>query len=296
MNRSRIPFEKYQYHEVALSGKHLASEQKKKAQDIFSQCGIPFQKLALTDYKNHFQICYYTRSDSETRRLQKCFQKYRIKGVRLKIRILYRHDWFDKWKRDYHMRPLGKKFMIVPVWEKEKFNDPGRIPIYLEPGSAFGSGYHETTRLMARLLEWRKGSVTEFLDVGTGTGILSVVAAKQGASRVVAFDNDKPSVMAARHNFELNGCAGGKFFVANLTRLKLQKRFNLVGANLISKVLVKCRSKILSTVKPGGILLVCGIMKENLSDFRNGFRGPELKCLKMMRGRKWCALAFRKAE
>lgn len=294
MTRMEPSGAEYRFIEITLSGHYLASTTKRQAFAIFDACRIPFDALAVTDYKKDFRISFYTKSEPKAKRLQKTFRLQRPKRVRFMSRVLGRRDWFDKWKLDYHIRSLGRKFVIVPVWEKSKLKPSRRIPIFLEPGSAFGSGYHETTRLMIRLLESQKG-ITEFLDIGTGTGILSVAAAKLGASRVAAFDNDKPSVTAVRHNFEFNDCAGGKFFGANLKRLKLGERFSLVGANLISKVLLECRTKILATLKPGGILLVSGISKENLPGFRKGFKGRGLKCLKVLRGRKWCALAYRKA-
>ena len=209
--------------------------------------------------------------------------------------MLGRHDWFDKWKRDYHIRSIGAKFMIVPIWEKKKFKDSRRIPIFLEPGSAFGSGYHETTRLMVRLMELWKGPRKSFLDIGTGTGILSVVASKLGAEKVAAFDYDRPSVVAACKNFRMNGCVQGEFFGANLKTLKRKERFDIVGANLISKMLLECKCKILPRVRPGGVLLVSGISKENFPDFQKNFIAPELKCLKTLRGRKWVAVLYRKS-
>ncbi|HOW60023.1 MAG TPA: 50S ribosomal protein L11 methyltransferase [Candidatus Omnitrophota bacterium] len=284
----------YAYHEITLSGHGLSFREKGKAREVFFQAGVPGPGLALTDYQGNFRLSCYTRSFRKAERLRKNFQKFRIRKLKFRIKTLHRRDWFDKWKLDYHIRPIGKRFMVVPLWEKQKFKFNRRMPIFLEPASAFGSGYHETTRLMVRLLESLSGKMRDFLDIGTGTGILSVAASKLGAGKVAGFDNDKPSVAAARKNFQLNGCQHGKFFGAKLKQLKLQDRFYVVGANLISKVLLECQGKILSSVRKGGYLLVSGISRENLPDFQRKFAPAKLKCLKILRSRKWTALLYQR--
>ncbi|HNX69340.1 MAG TPA: 50S ribosomal protein L11 methyltransferase [Candidatus Omnitrophota bacterium] len=288
--------DQYSCIELALSGKGLGSPEKRAARELFDHCKVPAAERVCTDYKGLFRLSYYTRSSAQAARIVRCFRERRIRRVRFTAKILGRHDWFDKWKIDYHIRPLGSKFMIVPVWERKKYKSSGRLPIFLEPGSAFGSGYHETTRLMVRLMESLGPKMRSFLDIGTGTGILAVAASKLGAEKVDAFDNDKPSVIAARKNFKMNGCSNGKFFGANLKRLGSREKFETVGANLLSKTLLECRRPIVARVRVGGHLLVSGIALQNLPGFRRGFHSPALKCLRILRGRKWAALLYRKIE
>jgi ribosomal protein L11 methyltransferase len=186
--------------------------------------------------------------------------------------------------------------MIVPVWEKSKFRSSRRTPIFLEPGSAFGSGYHETTRLMTRLLELLAGKIGSFLDIGCGTGILSVAAAKLGAVKILGFDNDRPSALVAAKNFRTHRCSGGAFFCAQLKSLKVRERFDTVGANLLSKTLLELRGEIVLRVRPGGFLLVSGIALQNFPAFKRGFAGEELKCLKILRGHRWVAVLYKKVS
>ncbi len=287
---------KYSCYEVALSGRDLSHEEKKAVGVFFLSCRVPQAALACTEYRGLYRVCYYTRAARRVSQLRRRFRTRLWKRITFRVKALGRHDWFDKWKRDYQLRPLGAKFMIVPVWERKKYKVSRRLPIFLEPGSAFGSGYHETTRLMVRLLEslcWRRAG---FLDVGTGTGILSAVAGKLGAKGIVAFDNDKQSAIVARKNFEANGGRNGSFFGANLKTVRLKKRFEVVGANLLSKTLIENQKKIRRWVKPGGSLIVSGIGKENFEAFRKGFAHRELKCTKVLRGRKWVALVYKYHE
>ena len=186
--------------------------------------------------------------------------------------------------------------MIVPVWEKRKFKQGKRVPIYLEPGSAFGSGYHETTRLITRLLESLAGKIGSFLDIGCGTGILSIAAAKLGAGKITGYDNDRPSALVAGKNFRVNHCENGTFFCAQLKRSKVSGSFDTVGAKLISKALLEHRARIVARVRPGGFLLVSGISLQNFPSFKREFFGKGLKCLKILRGHRWVAVLYRKMK
>lgn len=287
--------DKYSLIEISVSGGNLYAKEKVVIRDLFLSCRIPAKSLVISDYKNTFRTSCYTRSLAKVRQLRERYQNIKNKKISLTRKVLRKRDWFDKWKLDYHIQSFGSKFKVVPIWEKQKFKDPQRIPIFLEPGSAFGSGNHETTRLMVRLLEILAGRIQNFLDIGTGTGILSITASKLGANRIVGFDHDKPSAITAQKNFLENGCSHGAFFCANLKKLNLKERFHVVAANLLSKTLLECRSKILSCVRTKGYLLVSGITKENLADFRKRFETRSLQCLKILRGRRWTALLYRKA-
>ncbi len=293
MKQITSPSEKYSVIEIALCGQDLRSADKASANALLARSGFPENKLALAEHKGAYCLSCYTRSAKKAGEIQKKYRLLKERPFRLKVKILKRRDWFDKWKRDYHIRPIGAKFMIVPAWEKSKFKPGRRVPVILEPGSAFGSGYHETTRLMTRLLESLTGKIGSFLDMGCGTGILSVVASKLGATEIVGFDNDRPSAIVAAKNFKENGCRGGTFFCAQLKSLKTRGRFDTVGANLLSRTLLEYRDRIVSRVKPGGFLLVSGIALQNFQAFKRGFSGAGLVCLKILRGYRWVGVLYR---
>jgi ribosomal protein L11 methyltransferase len=284
----------YSLIEIALAGEGLRAKEKEAARALLLHCRIPEKSLVTSDYKGAFSLACYTRSAKKVREVRRRYRAAGKPAFALKIKTLRKRDWFDKWKRDYHMKPLGARFMIVPAWERTQFKPQRRIPIFLEPGSAFGSGYHETTRLMARLLESLAGKIGSFLDIGCGTGILSVAAAKLGAEKIAGFDNDRPSSLVSVKNFQSNGCTGGAFFCAQLKSLKVAERFDAVGANLLSKTLLELRREIILRVRPGGFLLVSGIALQNFPAFKRGFSGPGLKCQKILRGHRWAAVLYRK--
>lgn len=296
MTSPHLPSDKYSVTEIALCGQNLRAKEKGAARELLLSCRIPERNLVSSDYKGTFRICCYTRSKKKVRQIRTKYVALKNRPFALKIKRLGRHDWFDKWKRDYHIKPLGAKFMIVPLWEKQKLKPGRRIPVFLEPGSAFGSGYHETTRLMIRLLESLRGKIGSFLDIGCGTGILSVAAAKLGSGRITGYDNDKPSALVAARNFKTNQCGGGTFFCDQLKRSRVSGTFDTVGANLLSKTLLEYLAQIIARVRPGGYLLVSGISRQNFPSFKRGFFGGSLKCLKILRGHRWVAVLFKKSQ
>ncbi|HOW88287.1 MAG TPA: 50S ribosomal protein L11 methyltransferase [Candidatus Omnitrophota bacterium] len=287
---------RYSVIEVALTGRNLSAKDKAAACAFLFLCGIPEKSLVSSDHKGLFRLACYIRSAAKADAIRKKYADLPYRPFTFKIKVLQQRDWLDKWKRDYHTRSLGAKFMIVPVWERKKFKHNRRLPIFLEPGSAFGSGYHETTRLMIRLLESIEGKFHDFLDIGTGTGILSIAASKLGASRVVGFDNDKPSTLVAGKNFALNRCENGRFFCAQLKSVKIPGRFEAVGANLLSKTLLQYRARIAGFARRGGYLLVSGIGIGSLEAFRKRFSNTHFKCLKILRGRGWAAALYKNTD
>ena len=296
MKKALLLSDPYSVTEIAFCGRHLRPREKELARKLLLSCRIPEPHLVLSDYKGAFRVSCYTRSNPKVHEIQKKYKAGDFPFI-LKVKRLGRRDWFDKWKRDYHIGPLGAKFMIVPFWEKHKFKHGARrVPIYLEPGSAFGSGYHETTRLMVRLLESLEGKIGSFLDIGCGTGILSVAVSKLGAGKITGYDNDKPSALVAQENFRANQCENGTFFCAQLKRSKVFGHFDTVGANLISKVLLEYREKIIARVRPGGHLIVSGISLRNFPAFKREFSCAPLKILKILRGRSWAAVLYKKAS
>lgn len=208
--------------------------------------------------------------------------------------MLKRRDWLDKWDAYFHIKNFGNKFVIVPIWEKKKFKKGSRIPIYLNPLGAFGTGCHETTRLMGALMEKLQNRFEDFFDAGTGTGILSVLAFCLGARRILALDWDSASVQAARYNLRENRCRGARVLKADIITFMKKSSFDLVGANLLSALLVEQKARIMDLVRRKKFLLVSGIGLEHLHAFRRDFASRHLKCLKILKGKKWAALLYQR--
>lgn len=196
-------------------------------------------------------------------------------GVEPQIRELPDVDWKESYKAHFKASKFGRLHW-VPVWERETFTLPaGEEVLWLDPGMAFGTGNHETTRLccerLARHAE-KRGRAGSVIDAGCGSGILALSAAKLGFTAVAGFDNDPEAIRVSRENAGLNGLTGKvDFQVGDLITGFQGRRADLVLANIQSDVLVRFANELVSAVAPGGELVLSGILSRELDEMRTRF-------------------------
>ena len=185
-------------------------------------------------------------------------------------------DWAESWKQYYKPVPLGK-VTIVPAWEKYDARD-GEIIIKMDPGMAFGTGTHETTRLVIRLMQDEPLLDKRVLDVGTGSGILSICASKLGARSCNAYDIDPVAVKVARENAEADGCTNITVGVSDLLRgVDLTDgKYDFCVANIVADIIIRMLPDVKNYVKSGAPLILSGIIGERADEVRgavikNGF-------------------------
>lgn len=172
-------------------------------------------------------------------------------------------DWSETWKAHFKPLRVGRKFLITPTWEKAAPRPDDRV-IHIDPGRAFGTGHHETTRLC---LEWLEGWVSQnaspgsLLDVGTGSGILAMGAALLGFENIVGIDNDPEAIEVAIPNLELNKVAG-KVRVFCAGPQEVEGCFDVVISNIQSLPLIRMSETMVARVKDGGRLVLSGILSE----------------------------------
>lgn len=195
----------------------------------------------------------------------------------LQVRVLEEQDWANEWKQHYHVQHIGERVVIVPSW-LDYAPRPHEVVLLLDPGMAFGTGLHPTTRLCLLLLERVVQPGQTVFDVGTGSGILAIAAAKLGSGAVLAIDNDPVAVEVARENMQRNGVAdvvtvalgspgSGAAFCAGANgeaseNCEHEQGFDLIVANIIASVLVALAHDLAATLAPGGVLLCSGIIQE----------------------------------
>ena len=181
-------------------------------------------------------------------------------------RALEEREWRDCYKAHFKAWQFGPLHW-VPVWEQETFQlPPGNEVLWLDPGLAFGTGNHETTRLcVERLIEWSQtaNKSAAVLDAGCGSGILALSAAKLGFTRVAGFDNDPEAVRVSEENAELNGLAGRvEFYAGDLISGLEGRQADLVMANILGHVLIAFAPQLVASVAPGGTLVLSGILAQ----------------------------------
>jgi ribosomal protein L11 methyltransferase len=211
----------------------------------------------------------YFRQDGKEKRVLRALNHY-LKSLekvapevplsRIKTASLPEQDWVENWKRFFKPVQVTSRFVVKPPWSKIRLKR-GQIPIDITPGMAFGTGTHPTTILCIQALKRRLKKGLSVLDVGTGSGILSIIAAKLGAKEILGIDIDGVALENARENVEKN-------HVSDLVNLRkgsigsVQKKFDIIMANINLKNLRRMRNPLLNHLKNQGFLILSGILKK----------------------------------
>jgi len=195
-------------------------------------------------------------------------------------------DWADSWKRFFKPLPVGERLMICPSWETA---DPGgRARLRLDPDAAFGTGTHATTQLCLNLLEAYITPDCAFLDVGCGSGILSIAAALLGAGSVTGVDIDPVAVKTARENAEINGISRFRFDEGDLTRT-VSGTFDVIAANIVADVIVALCPDIPGFLKPGGVFICSGVIDSRADEVAAALAGAGLAVPERREKEGWVA-------
>lgn len=210
-------------------------------------------------------------------------------------------DWINNWKQYFHQFYVDD-ILIIPSWEEVKPEDEGKMIIHIDPGTAFGTGMHETTQLCMRQLKKYVKDSTELLDVGTGSGILSIVALKLGAAHAVGTDLDPCAISATKENLEANDIPDGKMdvMIGNIIDDKTvqdtvgYEKYDIVTANILADVLVPLTPVIIHQMKKGGIYITSGIIDEKESTVVEAVKAAGLEVLEVTRQGEWVSVTARK--
>lgn len=199
-------------------------------------------------------------------------------------------DWVSVWKKHYRPIPCGR-IVVVPNWLAYQAKEGEQI-VKMDPGMAFGTGEHETTRICLNLLQKDSLENKRVADIGTGSGILAIAAAKLGAESVDAFDIDDIAVKAARNNCQFNG-------VSNLVNVdnadllaKCNGVYDVVLANITADILIALCNDLSRYVKKGGTVIISGIIHKRDNDVRIAFENHGLVVKEKITDGEWCGYSF----
>ena len=204
-------------------------------------------------------------------------------------------DWANSWKQYYKPVKIGEKIVICPAWEKYTPAE-GELVIRMDPGMAFGTGTHETTRLVIRLLEKYTKAGQRMLDVGTGTGILAICASRLGADLCRAYDIDPTAVRVARENIKDSGLTNVTCDQSDLLKqVSLEGgRYDLVCANIVADIIIRMTPDVGAYMKDDAVLLASGIIAERCDDVVACFEANGFRVVEKLTDNDWCGLAVMK--
>jgi ribosomal protein L11 methyltransferase len=205
-------------------------------------------------------------------------------------------DWSTSWKEHFKPLRVGKNLVIKPTWEDFPAG-PEDILLEIDPGMAFGTGTHPTTMLCLTVLEKilsglrGKENILAALDVGTGSGILTIAAAKLGITRISAVDIDPEAVKVAQENCLLNG-VGEHVRVSDTPLAMISDSFDIVLANILAEDLVRMAPELVARLNPGGMLILSGILIEKEDMVIDGYANSSMTLTEVSREGEWSCLVF----
>ena len=212
-------------------------------------------------------------------------------------------DWINNWKEYFHQFYIDD-ILVIPSWEDVKPEDDEKMVLHIDPGTAFGTGMHETTQLCIRQLRKYITPETELLDVGTGSGILAILSLMFGAKHAVGTDLDICAIDAVADNCANNGIAPEQFemMIGNIiTDKEIQDRvwyecYDIVVANILADVLVPLTPVIVNQLKPGGIYITSGIIDDKEQTVVDAVKAAGLEVVEVTYQGEWVSVTAKKAE
>lgn len=201
-------------------------------------------------------------------------------------------DWATAWKKHYRPFHISNSVVIKPSWEEYE-RQAGEIVIEMDPGMAFGTGTHETTRLCSQLLEQYVKKDDTVIDVGCGTGILSIIAIKLGAIHATAIDIDEVAARVTKENCTLNGVLDSISVKKGVLEELEPQNADIVVANIIADVVISLSILLPTYLKKGGILLTSGIIKERKDDVIKAYTDLGFEFISLLEMGEWVAIVFK---
>jgi len=198
-------------------------------------------------------------------------------------------EWRHKWREYFKPSRVGERIVVRPPWE-EAVTGPGDVVVEIDPGIAFGTGTHESTRLSLAALEQVIAGGERMLDIGTGSGILAIAARKLGAKSVLAIDIDPEAIKATKENAQRNRVRGIETSTHRVDQIR--EVFPLVMANVESRVLIPHAAEIVARVAPGGRLLLAGLLIIELDEIRATYEAQGLRFERSATERDWLLMSF----
>ena len=238
---------------------------------------------------------YISESDNALESLEFLKERFSAENIDFKIGCIGVNDdsWNENWKKYFHTQEIGEKLVIVPSWEKYD-NKCGRVELHIDPGAAFGTGTHATTSLCLSLLENYVKDTTEMLDIGTGSGILSIASVLLGAKSAAGIDIDAQSVKTAKENAQINNIDGKcEFLVGDLTD-KVSGKYNVICANIVADVIIKLFGNVGSFLTDDGVFIISGIIDLRKDDVLKAAKQNGFTVLKECYNDNWCAFVLKK--
>ncbi len=255
------------------------------------------EKLKARDKSTAIIHIYISEEDNPFETVAYLTERYNAVGIKHKIDTVAvsESDWADNWKKYFKPIEVGSRLAVCPSWEQYN-NKDGRTVIGIDPGAAFGTGTHDTTRLCLSVLDKYCSDGKTILDIGSGSGILSIAAVMLGCEKAVGVDIDAMAVKVAKENAELNGVADCTEYVCGNLTEKISGKFDIVCANIVADVIISLCDNVLNFIEHNGMFICSGIIDTRETDVLAKLSAIGLKVTERFESAGWVALVCRKDE
>lgn len=225
-------------------------------------------------------------------------ERLESEGIKYEIKMsdCAAEDWVNNWKHYFHPMPVGEKLLIRPTWE-EKYDPQGRKVLHIEPGLAFGTGSHPTTKLCLETLEKYIDENSTVLDIGCGSGILSIASLLLGAKSAFGVDIDSLAVKTAVANAKENGFGEDKFKAVqgNLSD-KVQGKYNVIVANIVADIIMEFNKEVGKFLENDGVYITGGIIESREDEVLLSFTQNGFSVIERFEEKGWLVFVLKKAE
>ena len=249
---------------------------------------------------DHYTVTGYFSDDNRIEKRCKILEE-KLLQFKEKLGLIYRvsykeldeEDWAHSWKAYFWPQKIGRNLVVKPTWRDYRA-DSGELVIELDPGMAFGTGTHPTTTMCVAMIEAYLKRGDSFLDVGTGSGILLIAAAKLGAGKFCGVDNDQTAVEIAAENLKLNGFKTRRMRVICGDLVEgIREKYDIVAANILSQVILDLLKNIRRVLKSGGVFICSGIVDKNEKQVVAAMKNMGFEILEISSQDEWVAIAGR---
>lgn len=245
--------------------------------------------------REHASVSVYVPADKPSEHYT-IFIKEKLDSLKIEYSLelfaLNEEDWADSWKQYYKPIEIGNRLVVVPMWEKYDAKD-GQVIVKMDPGMAFGTGTHETTRLCATLLEKHVTPSTKMLDVGCGSGILAICASKLGAKECYAYDIDPVAVKVANENVKDNDCTNIECGVSDLLKGVKSGKYDVITANIVADIIIRLLPDISAFMHSTTVLVISGIIDERCEDVYKSINENGFAITEEIHENGWCAISLK---
>ncbi len=221
-------------------------------------------------------------------------ERFKSLGIEVTTELisLDEDDWANSWKQYYKPIKIGEKLVVVPMWEKYEA-EKHEIIVKMDPGMAFGTGTHETTRLCATLLERYINNESVMLDVGCGSGILAICASKLGARECYAYDIDPVAVKVAKENVKDNDAFNIECGVSDLLAGVKKGKYDVITANIVADIIIRMLPDIADFMHKETVLVLSGIIDERCEDVYASIKENNFNIVEEIHENGWCAISVK---